>query len=123
MAIPIAYNLRNLAVRKTTTVMTALGIGLTVAVLLAVLALVEGLRTSFQATGNPADILVMRKGATAELTSIVSRTIYQDVKPIAGIARSRGGEAMASLEMVTVITLESAQNPDGMNVTLRGLLP
>src|ERR1035438_2966376 len=43
MAIPIAYNLRNLVVRKTTTIMTALGIALTVAVLLAVLAL-AGLR-------------------------------------------------------------------------------
>ena len=40
MSIPLAYNLRNLIVRKTTTVMTALGIALTVAVLLAILALV-----------------------------------------------------------------------------------
>jgi putative ABC transport system permease protein len=50
MAIPIAYNLRNLVVRKTTTVMTAIGIGLTVAVLVADLALVEGLKTAFKAT-------------------------------------------------------------------------
>ena len=49
MAIPIAYNLRNLMVRKTTTSMTALGIALSVAVLLAILALVEGLRTSLAA--------------------------------------------------------------------------
>ena len=34
MAIPITYNLRNLVVRRTTTIMTALGIGLTVAVVL-----------------------------------------------------------------------------------------
>ena len=40
MAIPVAYNLRNLVVRKTTTIMTALGIALTVAVLLAILALI-----------------------------------------------------------------------------------
>jgi ABC-type lipoprotein release transport system permease subunit len=44
MSIPFAYNLRNLVVRKTTTIMTALGIALTVAVLLAILALVNGLR-------------------------------------------------------------------------------
>ena len=41
MAVPIAYNLRNLVVRKTTTIMTALGIALTVAVLLSILALVN----------------------------------------------------------------------------------
>ena len=49
MAIPIAYNLRNLVVRKTSTLMTALGIALTVAILLAVLALVNGLRTTLEA--------------------------------------------------------------------------
>jgi len=57
MAIPVSYNLRNLVVRKTTTIMTALGITLTVAVLLSVLALVNGLQTAFQSSGNPLQIL------------------------------------------------------------------
>jgi putative ABC transport system permease protein len=48
MAIPLAYNLRNLVVRKTTTLMTALGIALTVAVLLAILALVNGLQVTLR---------------------------------------------------------------------------
>jgi putative ABC transport system permease protein len=122
MAIPVSYNLRNLVVRKTTTVITALGIALTVAVLLAVLALVNGLRTAFQSSGNPLQILVMRKGATAELSSAVTREAFQDLKSMAGIARD-GEEPMASLEMVTVINLPSVDSPTGMNVTLRGILP
>jgi putative ABC transport system permease protein len=60
MAIPIAYNLRNLVVRKTTTVMTAVGVGLTVAALVADLALVEGLRTAFKDTGHPLQHLIAR---------------------------------------------------------------
>lgn len=123
MAIPISYNLRNLLVRKTTTVMTALGIALTVSVLLAVLALVEGLRTAFQASGNPLQILVMRKGSTAEMNSNFTRTSYQDLKFKQGIARSKSGEPMASLEMVTVVNLESVDAPNGMNITLRGISP
>ncbi len=122
MAIPVSYNLRNLIVRKTTTVMTALGITLTVAVLLAVLALVNGLRTAFQSSGNPLQILVMRKGATAELTSAVTREVFQDLKSMPGIARD-GDQPMASLEMVTVINLPSVDSPEGMNVNLRGILP
>jgi putative ABC transport system permease protein len=122
MAIPLSYNLRNLVVRKTTTVITALGIALTVAVLLAVLALVNGLKTAFQSSGNPLQILVMRKGATAELSSAVTREVFQDLKSMAGIA-SDGEEPMASLEMVTVINLPSVDSPTGMNVTLRGILP
>src|ERR1700722_4730548 len=101
MAIPISYNLRNLIVRKTTTLMTALGITLTVAVLLSVLALVNGLRSAFESSGNPLQILVMRKGSTAELSSAITREVFQDLKSVAGIARS-GDQPMASLEMVTV---------------------
>jgi putative ABC transport system permease protein len=56
MRIPLSYNLRNLAVRKTTTVMTSLGIALTVAVLLAVLALVSGLHAAFDASGHPLQV-------------------------------------------------------------------
>ncbi len=123
MAIPITYNLRNLVVRRTTTIMTALGIGLTVAVLLAVLALVNGLRTAFSESGNPLQILVMRKGSTAELSSAVTREVFQDLKSLPGIAKTSSGEPMASLEMVSVINLASVDSPQGMNVTLRGLLP
>src|SRR5215203_926091 len=101
MAIPVSYNVRNLIVRKTSTIMTALGIALTVAVLLAVLALVEGLRSAFKSTANPAHVLVTRKGATSELVSSVSRASFQDMKFKPGIARTKSGEPMASLEMVT----------------------
>lgn len=123
MAIPVAYNLRNLVVRKTTTIMTALGIGLTVAVLLAILALVGGLRSSLASTGNPLHVLVLRKGSDSELVSNFTRAGFQDLKFKPGIARGRSGEPMASLEMVTVINLESVDAPDGINVTLRGLSP
>lgn len=122
MAIPITYNLRNLAVRKTTTLMTALGIALTVAVLVGVLALVEGLRTSFVASGHPLHVLVMRKGSTAELSSNFNRTSYQDLRSLAGIARTASGEPMVSLEMVTVILLDQEAG-GSINITLRGVMP
>jgi len=123
MAIPLAYNLRNLVVRKTTTIMTAFGIALTVAVLVADLALVHGLRTAFQASGNPQQILVLRKGATAEVSSSVTRQAYQDLKFMPGIAVNGAREPMASPEVVTVINLPSIDSPKGMNITLRGLPP
>lgn len=123
MSIPLAYNLRNLTVRKTTTIMTALGIALTVAVLVAVLALAGGLRTAFESTGNPLNVLVMRKGATGEVTGGITREVFEELKPMAGIARSADGQPLASVELVTVITLPTADNPEGANVTLRGLEP
>ena len=123
MAIPLSYNLRNLVVRKTTTLMTALGIALTVAVLLAILALVNGLRVTLSTSGDPLHVIVLRKGATSELVSLFTRTQFQDLKFKPGIAAGRDGQPLASLEVITVINLANVDNPDGTNVTVRGLLP
>src|SRR6185312_12954474 len=101
MSIPLAYNFRNLVVRKTTTIMTALGIALTVAVLLAVLALMSGLQASLHSTGDPLDILVLRKGSDSELISNMARADYQTVKFMPGIVHNSHDEPLASVETVT----------------------
>ncbi|MEW6734044.1 MAG: ABC transporter permease [Acidobacteriota bacterium] len=123
MALPLSYNIRNLVERKTTTLMTAMGIALTVAVLMAVLALMAGLNEAFKASGNPNNILVLRKGANSELSSIVSRQQYQEIKFKPGIAKLTNGEPAVSLELVQVVNLPSVDAPEGMNVTIRGLTP
>lgn len=123
MAIPLSYNLRNLVVRKTTTLMTALGIALTVAVLLAILALVNGLRVTLSTSGDPLQVIVLRKGSTSELVSLFTRSQFQDLKFKPGIAAGRDGQPLASLEVITVINLANVDNADGVNVTVRGLMP
>ena len=123
MGVPITYNLRNLTQRKGTTLMTALGIGLTVAVLVIAMALTAGLNSVFAASGDPRQVLVMRKGVDAELTSTVSSETYQTVRQLPGIAKDEKGEPMVSPEGVTVVNLPSVDSPEGMNVTVRGMLP
>ena len=123
MAIPLTYNIRNLVVRKTTTIMTALGIALTVAVLIAVLALVDGLREAFAVMGDTRNVLVMRKGGTAELNSVIVRPSFDLLKSKAGIAHAADGHPLASLEVVSGISLQTADNPDGFNITIRGITP
>jgi putative ABC transport system permease protein len=122
-AIPLFYNLRNLKVRKTTTIMTALGIALTVAVLLGIWALVQGLQSSLAVTGDPLHLLVMRQGSTSELVSIVTDEKFQALRRLEGIARL-DGEPMVSNEVVTVVTLPLRGDPtqEG-NINLRGVAP
>jgi putative ABC transport system permease protein len=123
MAIPITYNLRNLRVRKTTTIMTALGIALTVAVLAGIMALVNGLRSALAVTANPLHVIIMRQGSPAELTSIVDDSKFQTVKFLEGI-QTLDGEPMASHELVTVISLPLKDPPDEeVNVNVRGISP
>ena len=122
MGIPLTYNLRNLMVRRTTTVMTAMGMALTVVVLLAALALVDGLRAAFRSSGDARNVLVLRKGSSSELSSAISQETYRDILYAPGVAEN-GGNRMASLELITVVTLPKPGNLNGQAVTLRGLLP
>ena len=70
--IPITYNVRNLAVRKTTTVATALGIALVVFVFAGVADAVERHREDARAQPADADMaIVLRKGADTELSSSI----------------------------------------------------
>jgi putative ABC transport system permease protein len=123
MAVPINYNLRNLIERKGTTLMTAIGIGLTVAVLVTAIALTTGLNSVFAASGDERQALVLRKGVDAELTSTVSSDTYQIVRLLPGIAKDSDGAPMVSPEGLTVVNLPSVDSPEGMNVTVRGMLP
>ena len=122
MGVPLTYNLRNLMVRRTTTVMTALGMALTVVVLLAALALVDGLRAAFRSSGDARNVLVLRKGSSSELSSAISQETYRDMLYAPGVAQ-KGGNPMASLELITVVTLPKPGSVNGQSVTLRGLLP
>lgn len=123
MAVPLSYNLRNLVERKGTTLMTAVGIGLTVAVLIVSVAMTVGLNSVFAGSGDPRQLLVMRTGTDAELTSTVSNETYQIVRRLPGVAVDKSGEPMVSPEAITVVNLPSVDSPEGMNVTVRGLLP
>ena len=123
MGVPVIYNVRNLVERKGTTLMTAVGIGLTVAVLVTAMALTEGLERVFAGSGDPRHVLVLRKGVDAELSSTVSNEAIQIIRQLPGIARTPDGQPMVSPEGLTVVNLPSVDSPAGMNVTVRGMLP
>jgi putative ABC transport system permease protein len=93
---------------------------MTVAVLLAVLALGAGLSTAFNAAGDPMHVLVLRKGGTSELTSGMTQESFQVIKAYPGIAKASDGQPLVALEMVTVINLPNEESPNGTNLTLRG---
>jgi ABC-type lipoprotein release transport system permease subunit len=123
MGLPIKYNLRNLLQRKGTTLMTAFGIGLTVAVLVTSLALTTGLHSVFSASGHPLQLIVLRKGTDSELTSSVSSDAFNIVRQMRGVARNADGVPYASQEGLTVVNLASVEFAEGVNVTIRGMLP
>jgi putative ABC transport system permease protein len=123
MAIPITYNIRNLRLRLGATMMTALGIALTVAVAVFIMALLAGLKRAFVSSGDPLNVLVIRKASQTELQSGVDRDAFQTIKYLPGIAKDNSGEPLASGEVVVVIVIPRKDNSGETNVTVRGMSP
>ena len=123
MAIPISYNIRNLRLRKGLTLMTALGIALTVTTAIFLMALVAGLDRAFVSSGSPLNVLVLRKGSEAELSGGFDASLFPTLKTLPGIAKDKNGEPMASGEWVVVIILPRKDGTGEVNVTVRGMMP
>ena len=123
MAIPISYNIRNLRLRKGLTVMTALGIALTVTTAIFLMALVAGLDRAFVSSGSNLNVLVLRKGSEAELSGGFDATLFPTLRTLPGIAKDSHGEPMASGEWVVVIVLPRKDGTGEVNVTVRGMMP
>src|ERR1700756_615538 len=123
MAIPISYNIRNLVLRKGLTIMTALGIALTVTTVVFLMALLAGLKQAFVSSGDPLNVLVLRKGSNAELSGGFDAALFPTLKNLPGIAKDSHGEPMASGEWVVVIVLPRKDGTGEVNVTVRGMMP
>jgi putative ABC transport system permease protein len=119
--IPLSYNVRSLLNRKTTTIATALGIGLVVFVLGAVLMLGNGLDQTLNATGRSDNGFVLRKGSDGELSSTIDSQSVGLILSAPGVKKDDQGRPMGVGEVVVVILLNRAGETDSMsNVTVRG---
>jgi putative ABC transport system permease protein len=124
MAIPLQYNIRNLKLRKSATVMTALGIALTVTTAIFIMALLAGLSAAFHGSGDPLNVLVLRKGATAELAAGgIDRDALPIMKDLPGVAHDAQGQPMVSGEDLLVIVLPRNDGTGDANVTVRFMTP
>jgi len=123
MAIPFVYNLRSVSQRPVSTATTAVGIGLTVAILIGALALGEGFRASLVSTGSPDNVLVLRKGADSEISSGISVEQANILRANPAVATGPDGRPRASAEMVIVVNKERLGQKGSSNVMLRGVDP
>lgn len=122
MKIPLKYNVRNLFVRRGTTLMTIASIAFVVLVYIGVLALAGGLRVAFAASGDPKNVLVLREGAKTETESFFEQEKARQLAALPGVARGADGQPLSSGQG---ILLQILQRKDGSesNVTLRGVEP
>jgi putative ABC transport system permease protein len=121
MAIPIQYNLRNLVVRRTATLMTAGGIALVVAILVLTLALANGFRETLVSTGRDDNVLITRAGSNSEVMSGFGRDEARIITASPEIFQLSGGEPLAVSDVMVVSNLTKRSDPTASsNITVRG---
>ena len=122
MKIPLTYNLRSVRQRPVSTALTALGIGLVVAVFIGMLALANGFAAALTRTGSDRNVLVLRKGADSEMSSGLERNAISALIASPHVARGADGRALASAESYVVIPLARLGDTTALaNVVVRGV--
>jgi putative ABC transport system permease protein len=117
------YNLRSMIVRKGTATMTALGIAMVVAVFVMTLSIAQGFQSTLVASGSAQNAIIMRKGATSENVSAVSKQELPLIQTFPQVARDAAGRALASPELVVIIARPRTTNHEPANVPVRGVGP
>lgn len=121
MKVPIKYNLRNLRVRWTTTLMTVLGIGLVVWASVIAVGLVVGLWSGFGSAADPLTLIILRKGANSETESYFSKETARVVGGLPGIATGAAGEPLSSPEIVVITNTPRRGEGGDANLVVRGV--
>ncbi|WP_437524645.1 ABC transporter permease [Sorangium sp. So ce726] len=119
--IPVAYNVRNLVVRKTTTLATASGLGLVVFVFASVLMLANSVERTLGRTARDDVAIVMRKGSDAEMVSSIEEQQIGVILASAEVAKRQDGKPDGVGEVIAVILLEKLGTDGISNVQVRGV--
>ena len=122
-AIPLSYVARNLWARKLTTVLTAAGMALVVYVFATVLMLAAGLKETLVATGQPDNVIMIRRGSQTEVQSGIDRPSAAIVETYPEIATGSDGRKLMSKEPVVLINLPKRETGSPSNVVIRGVTP
>jgi len=123
MKIPVSYNVRSLRQRPVSTLTTALGMALVVAVFVAMNALAAGFSAALVGTGSPDNVLLLRKGAQQEMNSGIGRQGASIVAGYPFVATGADGLPLISPETFVVVPLERVNQGGMANVVVRGVSP
>jgi ABC-type antimicrobial peptide transport system permease subunit len=120
MPLPLAYSTRNLFARRQRTLLTVTVIALVVLATTLFWSLVGSLKRTLVSTGDPENLIVMRKGASNDGSSQLTLAALQAIRFFEGIARDERDQPLISAELVVQPFLRTR---DGVreNVLVRGV--
>jgi putative ABC transport system permease protein len=121
--VPLSYTTRSLLERPSSTLLTVVAMGATVATLSGVLALQQGFQTLFTRSGRDDLVVFLRKGANSEGESGFDRdTAGVLLKGLPEVALGADGRPLASGEIYLAVRREKETGGE-TNVPIRGVQP
>ena len=123
MAIPFSYNVRSIAARWKTTVVSILGIAGTVGVFVAMLAMARGFQATLIASGSSSNSIIRRAGSSSEMDSGVSLDQARVVADASQVSRNADGVPLSSPELVVIGAFQLIKSGTDANTQIRGMTP
>ena len=115
-------NLRSILERSGSSLVIIVGIAGSVAVMVSLLAMAQGLSSTISSTGEEDRVIILRDGSSSELSSGVAMTELDTVSSSPGI-KSIDGEPMIAGELFAIIDLKKKGAESTSNLPIRGVQP
>jgi putative ABC transport system permease protein len=122
VSLPLSYSVRSLFARRLRTGLTVGVIALVVVATTLFLGLISSLQRTLRTTGDPRNLIVMRKGSSNDGSSQLPLEALQDIRFFEGIARDAAGNPKISPELV-VQPFFRRKDGGRENVLVRGVEP
>src|SRR5215472_15625407 len=119
----LTYNVRNVFVRWRATLATIFGIAMLVLVYVCLQSMAAGLEKGSCDTGDPRNVIILRKGSSDESSSQITREQFHRLKYWAEIARDPEGRPLISANVLTVFSLPRLDGTGYGVVSVRGMTP
>lgn len=113
-------NIRTILQRSGASIVIIIGIAGSVAVMVSLLAMAEGLSKTIASTGQVDRALIFREGSNSEMSSGIAMTDLAIIENTQGIKKSEDGPMIAA-EIFTIIDLKKKGAVDTSNLPLRGV--
>ena len=113
-------NLKTVLERSGSSLVGVIGIAGSVAVMVSLLAMANGLNSTIASTGDEGRAIILREGSDQELSSGISMQDIKIIENSPGI-KDLGGEPMIAGEIFTIIDLMKKGTDETSNLPLRGV--
>ncbi|MDG2060646.1 MAG: ABC transporter permease [SAR86 cluster bacterium] len=115
-------NIRSIRERVGSSLVVVIGIAGSVSVMVSLLAMAGGLRSTVESTGDEDRAIVLRSGSNSELSSSISREEANVIGNATGL-KTKDQSPMVSFELYTVVDVKKKGAEDTSNLPFRGVQP